>query len=164
MEKFIDDYFLTVYSAVNKLKNIREEDSVLKSVPGKWSSKEILGHLIDSSINNIKRIVNGQIQDSLVFDGYNQNEWVRIQNYQNQDWNFIIDLWKLNNLHLIRTVMEIPHDVLTKNFSKHNFDKILMENYLVDNPVNLEQLIRDYLKHIKHHLKQIYMLNNINVI
>ena len=35
--------------------------------PGKWSPKQIVGHLIDSAVNNHARFVRAQLQDDLVF-------------------------------------------------------------------------------------------------
>ena len=43
---------------------------------GKWSPREIVGHLIDSAANNHQRFVRGQLQDDLVFLGYAQEDWV----------------------------------------------------------------------------------------
>src|SRR3989339_1597678 len=99
-------------STEKKLKAITEQESAIKPLPEKWSSKEILGHLIDSSINNMIRFVGGQLKSDLVFSGYGQNEWVIAQNYQNAEWNFLIDLWKMNNLQIVRIVELIPNDVL----------------------------------------------------
>lgn len=155
MKDFINEFYNTLEKTEKKFRAITEEQSAYKPVPGKWSQKEILGHLIDSSINNIRRIVIGQMQNSLVFQGYEQNEWIRLQNYQKEDWNFLIDLWKLNNLHFIHIVEEISERIYTKQFTEHNFDQILSEKFEKGKPVTLEDLIRDYLSHMKHHINQI---------
>lgn len=155
MKDFINEFYNTLEETEKKFRAITEEQSAYKPAPGKWSQKEILGHLIDSSINNIRRIVIGQMQNSLVFQGYEQNEWIRLQNYQKEDWNFLIDLWKLNNLHFIHIVEEISERIYTKQFTEHNFDQILSEKFEKGKPVTLEDLIRDYLSHMKHHINQI---------
>ena len=41
--------------------------------PGKWSPREIVGHLIDSASNNHQRFVRAMFQDDLVFAGYAQD-------------------------------------------------------------------------------------------
>ncbi|MBI1937199.1 MAG: DinB family protein [Ignavibacteriales bacterium] len=157
MKDFINEFYVTLETSEKKFRAVTEEESTRKPAPGKWSQKEILGHLIDSSINNIRRIVAGQLQNNLVFQGYQQNEWVRLQNYQNAEWKFLIDLWKLNNLHFIGIVKEISPEVYTKQFPEHNFDQILSEKFEKEKPVTLEDLIRDYLLHMKHHINQIVM-------
>lgn len=155
MKDFINEFNTTLKDYEKKLHAITEEKSSARPAPGKWSPKEILGHLIDSTINNTRRIVLGQLQDNLIFTGYQQDDWVRLQNYQKEDWNFLIDLWKINNLHIIHIVEEISESVLKKKHSEHNFDQILSESFAKDKPVKLEDLVRDYLSHMKHHLKQI---------
>jgi len=160
MENFIKEFVSVVYDSTDKLKNIQGDKNIFKTSPNAWSSKEILGHLIDSSINNIKRIVVGQTQGNLIFDGYNQNEWVELQNYQNRNWDFLIDLWKLNNLHFIQIVETIPHSVLIKEYSNHNLNVILFNKYSDDKPKTLELLIRDYFDHMKHHLNKIFEMNS----
>lgn len=155
MKDFINEFNTTLENFEKRLRTISEERSSARPAPDKWSPKEILGHLIDSSINNTRRIVLGQLQDNLIFTGYSQDDWVRLQNYQKEDWNFLIDLWKLNNLHIIHNVEEIPESVLEKEHTEHNFDQILSESFAKDKPVKLEDLVRDYLSHMKHHLNQI---------
>ncbi|MCB0841112.1 MAG: DinB family protein, partial [Bacteroidetes bacterium] len=85
--------------------NFKEIEDLLASkhpAPGKWSSKEILGHLIDSAANNHRRFVQAAYQDDFVFDGYDQDKWVAVQRYNEVPWIFLLDLWKSYNLHLAR--------------------------------------------------------------
>ena len=70
-----------VDEAASRMMSIPEEQTGLRPAPGKWSRKEILGHLIDSAVNNQARFVRAQLQDDLVFDGYDQDAWVRVQRY-----------------------------------------------------------------------------------
>ena len=142
-------------STETNLKTITEEQSAIKSSPEKWSSKEILGHLIDSSVNNMIRFINGQFKNDLVFSGYNQNEWVIAQNYQNAKWNFLIDLWKTNNFQIVRIIELIPNEVLKKSTTNHNYDQIAWKELSKNESTSLEYLIEDYIGHMKHHLNQI---------
>ncbi len=57
-----------------------ERASVPKSA-GKWSAKQVIGHLTDSAVNNLGRIVRMQITPGLKLAGYEQNEWVELQHY-----------------------------------------------------------------------------------
>jgi len=156
MQEFIDEIKHVIINYENKLRNISEEQSGFRAAPSKWSAKEILGHLIDSSINNIVRFVEGQFKDNLIFSGYQQNEWVHAQNYQNADWRFLIDLWKTNNLQIIRIVEYIPIDILSKKYSEHNFEDISGHALPECTEASLEYFIKDYYIHMKHHLIQIF--------
>ena len=46
------------------LQKIPEAEFALKPSPAKWSKKEIMGHLIDSAQNNIRRFVTAQYEDN----------------------------------------------------------------------------------------------------
>jgi hypothetical protein len=154
----------TLESAEKKLRTINEKHSAKKSSPEKWSLKEILGHLIDSSVNNMIRFVNGQYKSDLVFSGYDQNKWVEAQNYQNAEWNFLINLWKANNLQLVRLIGSTPDDVLKKSTINHNYDQIAWKELSKNDSATLEYLINDYIGHMKHHLNQIFKINMIDEI
>jgi hypothetical protein len=160
----IQEYNGLIESAVSRLKQIGEEESSVKPAPNKWSSKEILGHLVDSSINNMSRLIKGQFRPVLVFSGYDQISWVKAQNYQNESWEFIVDLWKMNNLQLIHVVNSIPNNVLIRTFNEHNFDVISWKEVPKNEPVNLKYLVTDYFDHMKHHLNQIFKMNSIEEI
>ena len=145
-----------IESAEKKLRNITERQSSKKPSPEKWSSKEILGHLIDSSVNNMIRFVKGQFKNDLVFCGYDQNKWVEVQNYQNAEWYFLIDLWKMNNLQIVRLIKLIPNDVLKRSTTNHNYDQIAWKELSKNESATLEYLIEDYIGHMKHHLNRIF--------
>ena len=52
-----------------------------KASPGKWRKKEILGHMVDSAQNNIRRfIVAGYEENPKIV--YDQDKWVAIVKYQ----------------------------------------------------------------------------------
>lgn len=155
MNDFIAEFKSTIENAAKRLSKISAEQSAVRPQSGKWSAKEILGHLIDSSINNTRRFVTAQFKDNLIFEGYDQDEWVQAQNYQDADWQFLIRLWQLNNEHIIQIVEAIPEEILRQNRKCHNLDKIAWQTVDKNTPANLDYLIRDYLGHMKHHLNQI---------
>jgi len=56
--------------ALQRLTQISETQSEERAAPGKWSRKEILGHLIDSASNNHQRFVRTQLASEVSFPGY----------------------------------------------------------------------------------------------
>src|SRR6188768_1100121 len=67
-----------------KLKQFSSEELLMRPAPGKWSKQEILGHLIDSAINNLKRFTEIQfLPQAYTVISYQQNELVAINDYQN---------------------------------------------------------------------------------
>jgi hypothetical protein len=121
---------------------------------GGWSAKEVLGHLIDSAAVNHQRFVRAQWQD-LVFAAYAQDDWVEAQKYQDAPWIELVALWREYNRHLARVMAAIPIGVRLKEHRIHNLHEIAMKPAPADQPASLEYLMRDYVEHLQHHMKQI---------
>src|ERR1700682_2956826 len=83
------------------LSRCAEAESEVRPSPERWSKKEVIGHLIDSASNNHQLFVRGQIAGGQDFPRYEQEQWVRLQNYQAAQWHDLIDLWRAYNTHLI---------------------------------------------------------------
>lgn len=151
----LDDMRSTIENASAGLLSISEEESEERRQQDKWSSKEILGHLIDSAANNHARFVTAQLKDDLVFDGYDQEAWVATQHYHQSSWPTLIAFWKSYNLHLLHLVSSIPEDILNQPRRKHSLNKVAWKLVDQDEPATLKYLILDYIEHMKHHLQQI---------
>jgi hypothetical protein len=152
---FLNDFRETIARASVRLLEISEERSAVPRSEGKWSPKEIIGHLIDSAANNHQRFVRAQFSDELVFAGYEQEEWVRVQNYQGESWRELVQLWKLYNQHIAHLMSVMPDGPRTKLRSKHNLHQIASDTLREDDPVTLDWFMRDYVDHMKKHLGQI---------
>ena len=104
----------------------------------------ILGHLIDSAANNHQRFVRAQLAGSYAGPGYEQEAWVRVQQYTARPWRELVDLWAALNRHLAYAMDAVPA-------SKISTPCIVGD----DEAVTLEWLMRDYLRHLRHHLDQL---------
>lgn len=122
---------------------------------GAWSRKQILGHLIDSASVNHQRIIEAQINDSIVFVGYAHQQWVALQGYQEMDWEELVTLWCALNMHLCEIVARIPLDVLDKPHDKHSFDRTAFREIPSSQSSTLGYLIEDYFAHLQYHMDQI---------
>jgi hypothetical protein len=58
---------------------VTEEQSVKAALPGGWSRKQLVGHLIDSACNNHQRFVRASLEDSATLPGYDHEGWSRVQ-------------------------------------------------------------------------------------
>jgi hypothetical protein len=137
------------------LRGLSEEIVTWRPKAGAWSIKEIIGHLIDSAANNHQRFVRAEQQADLVFQGYAQDDWVRIQSYHSAQWNELVSLWESYNLHLARVMTAIPAEVRHRKHARHNFHQIGFREFKVGEPVSLEDLMYDYVSHLEHHLVQV---------
>jgi len=155
MKDAVEDFRRTVLEAVPRLLEIKEAEAARRTPEGKWSAKETLGHLIDSASNNHQRFVRGQLREDLVFDGYEQEEWVRLQDYNAEPWPLLVRLWESYNLHLAHVMERTPDEVRLARRARHNFQQIGWEPVSEHEPQTLEHLMRDYVGHLKSHLRQV---------
>jgi len=155
MKDLIEDFERTVEGAAARLRAMGEGESGRRPAAGGWSAKETVGHLIDSAANNHQRFVRAQAREDLVFDGYEQDGWVAAQHYADAPWRRLVELWRLYNLHLAHVVARVPGEELTRPRHPHSLHRIAFRPVDEREPATLEYLIRDYVEHLKHHLKQI---------
>jgi len=133
-----------IAAAEPRLSRMNNDGMGFKSTPHEWSKKEILGHLIDSATNNHQRFVRAVNNVAVQFPTYDQDEWVRIQQYNETPWSSLVALWSAYNNHLSRVIECIPRDAES---SPCNIGK--------EEPVPLDYVIKDYLRHLRHHLEKI---------
>ena len=156
MDQWLDDFKQTIEAAAPRLLLISEEQSEQARAGDHWSSKQIIGHLIDSAANNHGRFVVAQMKDDLIFPGYEQDSWVDIQNYREASWPQLVDLWTAYNLHLAHVMSSAPDEKLSQRRSQHTLQTIAFETIKETEPTTLEYLMKDYVAHLKHHLNQIF--------
>ena len=150
---------------------VAQEEPYLRSLPEEVitqrfndqhrSIKMLMGHLIDSAGNNHQRIVRLQYAPRcghsmpntdvgmLVFPDYTQdnNLWLDIQDYQHEDWDQLVSLWKYFNLHMVKVIAHA--------------DESKLDNYWLDyegNKITLRSMIETYTNHLRLHLGQIHEL------
>ncbi len=156
MEQWLEDFKQTIESAAPQLLQITESQSERPRAEDQWSSKQIIGHLIDSAANNHARFVLGQLKDDLVFPGYEQDRWVASQHYQEASWSQLVELWRAYNLHLAHVMSYVPKEKLETPCTQHSLQTIAFQTVDSSAPVTLEYLMKDYVVHLKHHLGQIF--------
>ena len=84
---------LQIIEHTPRLQGLSDEPMQKTLRPGKWSGKEILGHLTDSAAMNRQRMVRSQYEALYDFPGYDQAKWVQIQSYNTYVWKNLVALW-----------------------------------------------------------------------
>jgi hypothetical protein len=130
-----------VESTLPRLLALADEDSTRRPAAGKWSPREILGHLVDSASNNHQRFVRAQFVDE-VFPGYEQDRWVAAQRYQDAPWPELVTLWRGCNLHLARVMETAPAEVRSRPRVVHNLHEIGFAPFAPDAPVTLDAFMQ----------------------
>lgn len=151
-----DRLVASVERAVPRLRALSDDAASRPPAPGKWSPKEVLGHLIDSASNNHGRFVRAQFAEDLVFLGYDQEKWVAAGHYADAPWDDLIALWRGFNLHIARVMANAPEEIRRAPRTKHNLDRVAWTAVPSDQPATLEYFMNDYIDHLEHHLGQIF--------
>jgi hypothetical protein len=123
------------------LLTISEAEASVPEREGKWSAKQVIGHLTDSAVNNLRRIVLLEIEPGQKLSGYAQMEWVSLQHYGEREWSQVLGLWFALNEHLAWTIAHVETARLAN------------VGVIEGDPVTLGFLIADYVAHMQHHLR-----------
>jgi hypothetical protein len=127
------------------ISKLSEEEMSVKKSPEKWSKREILGHLIDSAINNLQRFTEIQFTEKpYVIRKYNQNELVKVNDYQNSDTQELLSFWLAINKRIEKVIERQTEETLKY--------KVQIDDETI---VDFNFLIKDYIDHLVHHLQQI---------
>jgi len=122
-----------------------ESEMAHKHSPGKWSKKEVLGHLIDSGINNLQRFTEIQYENKpYQIRKYKQDELVKANNYQEAELDELIGLWTALNQRIVNLMGNQTEQAL-------NYEIELPDGTSSD----LRFLMIDYVDHLEYHLKQV---------
>jgi hypothetical protein len=116
-------------------------DACVPEREGKWSAKQVVGHLTDSAVNNLGRIVRMQAVEPQDFAGYDQVAWVERQHYAEREWSEVLGLWFALNEHMAWTIRHLVKGDLSN------------EGVVAGGRVTLGFLIEDYIAHMEHHLR-----------
>jgi hypothetical protein len=130
---------ITEYTA--KFSAISDSEFSNKPMPAKWSKKEVVGHLIDSGQNNLRRFIVAQYEQAphIVYD---QDFWVQANGYQRMKKEEVIMLWKLINERICEVLKSMPESNYVKESNTGQLH-------------TLQWLAEDYVRHMKHHLNQV---------
>ncbi len=127
-----------------QLRTITDRAATMPIADGEWTPKQLVGHLIDSALNNHQRLVRAQISEHLTegvlrIDGYEQDRWVTANGWAERPWADLISLWEGLNQQIVWVLRHFPEDAWRVPVSLSN-----------GAPVALEDLL-DYSEHLDHH-------------
>ena len=144
MESVILKFEQLLNENVNYIPTIQNEILEVKN-PGKWSKKEVLGHLIDSAIHNLVRFTEINYSEKPYrHRPYNQIDLVNLNQYQKTDIKELTQFWFSINNQIVRIMKSVDENAL-------DYKIILSDESVID----LRFLMTDYVEHLEHHINQI---------
>lgn len=154
MKQVSKNILTVIYQFIKTLNNPDNYsiDWETKPAPGKWSKKEIMGHLCDSAMINLQRFVRCTYEEDFKLV-YEQEAWVKAQHYQDLTIDEILQLWKMLNLQIIHVLDHYPPERM-KVKCDNSHSEITLHT--------VEWLVQDYLLHLQHHLNQIRINEPVN--
>ena len=152
-EKLANEITGLVSEWENKLLSLPEDVITLRRNSQNRTIKQILGHMVDSASNNTHRVVHLQYRElPLRFPNYatygNNDRWIAIENYQDENWENLVLHWKFSNLHFAHVIRNINPEALQNLWISDVGEKI-----------TLKKMVESYLPHFNLHLVEIEELS-----
>jgi hypothetical protein len=152
-ENIATEIIILVHEWEPKLLLLPEEMITQRRNSQKRTIKQIVGHMVDSASNNTHRLVHLQYRElPLRFPNYatygNNERWIAIQNYQDENWENLVQHWKFSNLHFAHIIQNINSEMLQNQWISDVGEKI-----------TLKKMVEGYIPHFKLHLGEIEELS-----
>ena len=146
LNEVADDIEEEIEAAIERWEALPEDVLTYRAYADAWSIKEVIGHLIDSASNNHQRFVRLQLEEELLFPDYSKynEQWIKIQTYQDRSWNDLLALWQHYNRHLAHLMRCVDPASLNHAWALNPETRITLFDMMVD-----------YLRHLKEHIEQI---------
>lgn len=136
----------TINENLQRISHLTEAEFTTVPAPGKWSKKQIIGHLVDSAHNNLRRFIVGQYQPNVKII-YDQNFWNEVNHYQDMPTADLLRLWVMMNERIAHVLSAMPLAHYT-----HTVDTGQTEISLK----TIHWLAGDYVLHMQHHINQMF--------
>lgn len=148
-ENIASEIIILVHEWELKLMQLTEEIITRRRNSQNRTIKQIVGHMVDSASNNIHRVVHLQYRElPLRFPNYatygNNDRWIAIQNYQDENWEILVQHWKYSNLHLAHVIRNINPEMFRNEWISDVGEKL-----------TLKKMVESYLPHLILHLGEI---------
>jgi uncharacterized damage-inducible protein DinB len=137
-----DTFLAGVQTLRQAVKGMNQEQLVARPVAGKWSTLEVVCHLVDSDqawIHRMKRIV---AEDRPLLIGYDETRFSKSLNYHGRDIEEELALFELSRRNMARVLRQLPDEALART-GIHSESGLL----------TLQKAIELEIEHVPHHVR-----------
>jgi hypothetical protein len=142
--RLIDDYLAGPEAVRRAVAGMTREQVLARPIPGKWSTLEVVCHLLDSEqayVHRMKRVI---AEDRPLLIGYDESRFAARLFYHDRDLATLLDLIEGNRREMAHILRHLPEEAW-KREAVHN------ERGLE----TLESIVRLEVEHIAHHLRHV---------
>jgi uncharacterized damage-inducible protein DinB len=142
ISRLIDDYLAGPQTLRQAVTGMTHEQLVARPVRGKWSTLEVVCHLVDSDqawIHRMKRVI---AEDRPLLIGYDETRFAAALAYQERSLEEELTIFEQSRKHMARILRTLPEAAWTRQGVHSERGLITLEEHL--------QLEVD---HVPHHVK-----------
>jgi uncharacterized damage-inducible protein DinB len=125
------------------LSSIPEQKHDFAYAEGKWTLKEVLGHMLDTERIMTYRLLRFSRKDSTVLPGFEEDDYVRNSTYRHREFEGLIEEFK---------AVRQANLFLFKSLSDEQLD---LRGTASNNPLSVRALLFIIAGHLKHHKRVI---------
>ena len=123
------------------LVGLREEETVARYAPGKWNTREILGHLIDTERIFAYRALRIARGDKTPLPGFEQDDYVKAAGFSDRMFASLLDEFHVVRQGTVALFKGLPAEAVTRTGTAN------------DNPVSVRAIAWIVAGHERHHMK-----------
>jgi hypothetical protein len=127
------------------IRGLTRDDLLALPVPGRWSTQQVVIHLMDSDLiaaDRMKRII---AEDNPTLIGYDESKFAKNLHYDDQSADDAVKIFDMNRKMLAGVLRKLPDEAFARTGMHNERGK-----------VTLGDQVRGYVNHLEHHLKFIH--------
>ena len=127
------------------IRGLTREDLLAVPIPGKWSTQQVVIHLMDSDLiatDRMKRII---AEDNPTLIGYDESKFVKNLHYEDQSAEDAVKIFDLNRRTFASVLRKLPDAAFHRSGTHNERGKVMLGDQL-----------KGYVNHLEHHLKFIH--------
>ncbi len=138
----IDRYVAGAVLPAKAIEGMTRAELLARPVPGKWSTQEVILHLMDSDLVGSDRMKRVIAEEKPLLIGYNETLFVRNLGYDRLDAGLACEIFEKNRVMTGAILRDQPPEIFQRAgvHSERGLE-------------TLEEFVRGYADHLDHHLK-----------